>query len=108
MIKGLPTDLEAFVRQEIANGKYQSEEDLLAQAVRLLRDHESGKAVPQPKSDEGMDQSVRTPDDIVSGIDQALTRGEAELARQLAVEGAERYPNHDELNKCARVLAPPP
>jgi Arc/MetJ-type ribon-helix-helix transcriptional regulator len=107
MIKGLPTDLETFVRQEIAKGKYQSEEDLVAQAVRLLRDHESGKAVPQPKSNEGMDQSVRTPDDIVSDIDQALARGKAELARQLAMEGAERYPNHDELRKCARVLAPP-
>ena len=35
MIKGLPTELETFVRQEIANGKYQSEEELVAQAVGL-------------------------------------------------------------------------
>jgi Arc/MetJ-type ribon-helix-helix transcriptional regulator len=107
MIKGLPTELEMFVRQEIANGKYQSEEELVAQAVRLLRDHESSKIAPQSTSDKGMDQSDRIPDDIMSDIDQALARGEAELARQLAMEGAERFPEHDELQKCARVLAPP-
>lgn len=107
MIKGLPAELEIFVRQEIANGKYQSEEELVAQAVRLLKAHESSKAASQSTLDKGIDQAVRTSDDIISDIDRALARGEAELARQLAMERAERFPDHDELQKCARVLAPP-
>jgi Arc/MetJ-type ribon-helix-helix transcriptional regulator len=38
MTEVLPPDLQQFVRQELANGAYQSEADLMADAVRLLRD----------------------------------------------------------------------
>jgi Arc/MetJ-type ribon-helix-helix transcriptional regulator len=34
----LPADLEAFVRQELAEGKYRSEAELIVDAVRLLRE----------------------------------------------------------------------
>jgi len=33
----LPADLEIFVREEIASGKYQSEEELVNEALRLLK-----------------------------------------------------------------------
>lgn len=39
-LNGLPADLEDFIRQELARGKYQSEADLVAVAVRLLRERE--------------------------------------------------------------------
>ena len=40
MIKGLPTDLEAFVQQEVADGKYRSTEEVICAGLRLLRDRE--------------------------------------------------------------------
>jgi Arc/MetJ-type ribon-helix-helix transcriptional regulator len=36
-ITKLPADLETFVREEIASGHYQSEEDLVTEALRLLK-----------------------------------------------------------------------
>jgi putative addiction module CopG family antidote len=39
-LNGLPADLEQFIRQELARGKYPSEADLVAEAVRLLRECE--------------------------------------------------------------------
>ena len=38
-ISGLPADLETFVQEEIASGKYQSEAELVTEAVRLLKKH---------------------------------------------------------------------
>lgn len=38
MIPSLPHDLEEFVQQELEDASYQSRDDLLVDAVRLLRD----------------------------------------------------------------------
>jgi antitoxin ParD1/3/4 len=40
MRSGLPADLEQFMEQELAAGKYASREELVAEAVRLLRERE--------------------------------------------------------------------
>jgi putative addiction module CopG family antidote len=40
MLHGLPADLEQFMEQELAAGKYASREELVAEAVRLLRERE--------------------------------------------------------------------
>ena len=40
MLNGLPADLEQFMEQELAAGKYTSREELVAEAVRLLRERE--------------------------------------------------------------------
>jgi putative addiction module CopG family antidote len=40
MLNGLSADLEEFVEQELAAGKYASREELVAEAVRLLRERE--------------------------------------------------------------------
>jgi putative addiction module CopG family antidote len=40
MLNGLPADLEQFMEQELAAGKYASGEELVAEAVRLLRERE--------------------------------------------------------------------
>ena len=36
----IPQDLQQFVQQEVASGKYRSEEDLLCAGLRLLRERE--------------------------------------------------------------------
>lgn len=40
MHNGLPADLEQFVEQELASGKYASRDELVTEAVRLLRERE--------------------------------------------------------------------
>jgi putative addiction module CopG family antidote len=40
MLHGLPVDLEQFIEQELAAGKYASKEELIAEAVRLLCERE--------------------------------------------------------------------
>ncbi len=47
------------------------------------------------------------PNDITDAIKQAFEADNPRLAERLAKEGAERYPEHAELQKYARVLAPP-
>ena len=108
MIKGLPADLETFVQQELASGKYQSEDELVAQAVRLLKEHETPRETPQ-QTYGGMSDtpSFHTVGEVLRDITRALETGAFVLARRLATEGARRYPQHAELQKYARVLAPP-
>ncbi|MDH3598737.1 MAG: type II toxin-antitoxin system ParD family antitoxin [Candidatus Tectomicrobia bacterium] len=40
MIKGLSADLETFVQQELASGKYRSEEEIVCAGLRLLQERE--------------------------------------------------------------------
>ena len=54
-----------------------------------------------------VDWSERSAEDFVLGIKLALKAGVFLLARELASEGAKRHPEHEELQKSARVLAPP-
>jgi len=39
-INGLPADLAEFVQQELQSGKYTSEDELVCEALRLLRERE--------------------------------------------------------------------
>ena len=61
----LPPELGQFVEQQLALGKYQSEEELVVDAVRVLREVEA--------------QQRQFHGDIQLGIDQ-LERGEASAA----------------------------
>jgi hypothetical protein len=54
-----------------------------------------------------MDWGRRSPEDFVQAIRLALTAGAHRAARDLSMSGAARYPDHEELRKYARVLAPP-
>src|SRR5439155_22440648 len=60
-----------------------------------------------PDHPDPTDVTTSTPGDQGRAIRQALEAGEAGRARQLALEGAQRYPAHAELHHYARVLAPP-
>jgi antitoxin ParD1/3/4 len=57
----IPPELEAFVAQEVASGKYRSRKEVISEGLRLLREH-------QRKLDQ-----LRA--DIQVGLDQ-LERGE--------------------------------
>jgi Arc/MetJ-type ribon-helix-helix transcriptional regulator len=107
--KELPAELASFVEHALASGTYLSAEALVADAVRVLRDQEAGRtARPHtPDAPAHPDVAPSTPEDLVQAMRQALETGEAGRARQLALEGAQRYPAHAELQRYARVLAPP-
>ena len=106
-LNGLPTELEQFVQQEITQGKYQSAEDVVSAALRLLQDHES-----QDQNGHGIAHGpnsahFHSATDMLQAISHALATGQPELARQVALDGAKQHPDHEELQKYARVLAPP-
>jgi Arc/MetJ-type ribon-helix-helix transcriptional regulator len=108
-LKELPGELAYFVQQALASGTYQSADELVAEAVRLLKDREAERKarLHTPGAPAHTDVSTSTPDDLVHAIRQALEVGEAGRARELALEGAQRYPAHAELHTYARLLAPP-
>jgi hypothetical protein len=54
-----------------------------------------------------VDWRTRPAKDVVKAVQLALAAGAHMAARHLAQEGAERYPAHAELQKYARLLAPP-
>jgi putative addiction module CopG family antidote len=103
----LPRDLEQFVQQEIAQGKYQSVAEVISAALRLLREHEvqSGNGLSYVNG--SPDVLPRSAEEIVAAITKALASGHHAFARQLAMDGAKQYPDHDELQKYGRILVPP-
>lgn len=54
-----------------------------------------------------IDWAARSAADILLGVQLALQAPAHGLARELSRFGAERYPDHGELQKYARILAPP-
>jgi len=52
----LPPDLEQFVHDQLATGKYLSSSDVLCDAVRLLRERELRREVLQREIDRGITQ----------------------------------------------------
>jgi antitoxin ParD1/3/4 len=52
----LPPDLEKFVHDQLASGKYQSSADVLTDAVRLLRDRELRREELRTEIDRGIRQ----------------------------------------------------
>jgi hypothetical protein len=56
---------------------------------------------------DAMDWSSRPADEVLRAVQLALMTGAFMAARRLSQAGADRYPAHAELQKYARVLAPP-
>jgi len=73
----------------------------------LERAAESGDESVFLGIEKAIDWSARLPEDFIRGINLALKAGAFLLARELSAKGAKRYPDHLELQKAARVLAPP-
>ena len=55
-IGSLPPDLEQFVLDQLATGKYQSSSDVLCDAVRLLRERELRRKELRNEIDRGIAQ----------------------------------------------------
>jgi hypothetical protein len=106
-LTALPAELAHFVQQALARGTYQSEEELMAEAVRMLKASVSRPEAWQPPNGSTTDMPPQTPEEYVQAIAQALDTGDPVRARTLALAGAEHYPQHTELRTYARVLAPP-
>jgi putative addiction module CopG family antidote len=88
MLNGLPADLEQFMEQELAAGKYASREELVAEAVRLLRERE--RRVKELREEilpalERLDRGEYTEYDkgsLRDLIDDVKTRGRTRLAER--------------------------
>ena len=52
----LPPDLQQFVLDQLATGKYQSSSDVVCDAVRLLRDREHRREKLRKEVDQGIAQ----------------------------------------------------
>jgi antitoxin ParD1/3/4 len=52
----LPPDLEQFVHNQLAAGKYQSSDDVICDAVRLLRERELRREELRSEIDRGIQQ----------------------------------------------------
>jgi Arc/MetJ-type ribon-helix-helix transcriptional regulator len=105
-LNGLPADVAQFVDDALASGKYPSAEDLVAAALQALQQQED-RGTPCPAAAPEAGSPPASPDDYLQALAVALRTGEFGRARQLALAGAARYPDHAELTKAARVLAPP-
>ena len=106
-LTALPAELAHFVQQALARGTYQSEEELIAEAVRMLKASVSRQEAVQQPNGSTMDTPPQTPEEYVQAIAQALDTGDPVQACTLALAGAAHYPQHAALRTCARVLAPP-
>ena len=56
MIEGLPTELTGFVQQTLASGRYQSENDLVIEALQLLRECDRRRQQLQADINAGLTQ----------------------------------------------------
>jgi hypothetical protein len=54
-----------------------------------------------------IDWKLQPPEALMRAVRLAITADAPLVARKLATEGAQRHPEHAELQKAARVLAPP-
>ncbi|ETW95623.1 MAG: hypothetical protein ETSY1_29880 [Candidatus Entotheonella factor] len=106
-LRRLPSELEQFVQQEVADGKYKSAEDVVGAALRLLRKHDAESRNGGSSSKHDPNPTSRSADEVIQTISEALATGQNGLARQLAMDGARQYPSHAQLQTYARILAPP-
>jgi hypothetical protein len=54
-----------------------------------------------------IDWTIQPPNALMRAVRLAIAAGAPLSARRLAMEGAQRHPQHAELQKAARILAPP-
>lgn len=75
----LPPELEPFVNQEFATGRYASREEVVVQALRWLRD-ERHEAVA------GINQGI---DDVAAGRTQPISEAFADIRKEFGVPETE-------------------
>jgi putative addiction module CopG family antidote len=64
----LPVTLEDFVRRKVAAGEFQSTDEVVCEALRLLQDQEAWRADASRKIDEGWEEAksgqLRSPKEV--------------------------------------------
>ncbi len=106
-LNGLPTDLEQFVQRESAKGKFATVEEVVSAALRMFREHVALGDNGQQPANGHHGTLPRSAEEAIQTIRDALATGHPALARQLAMDGAQTYPDHTELQKFDHILAPP-
>src|SRR5215471_11485840 len=96
-LNGLPADLAQFVHDALASGKYQSAEALVYEALHVLQEHTHRHGAHTAPDGVCFESPLQSADAYIHAIAHALSIGEFGRARQLALEGTERYPAHAEL-----------
>jgi Arc/MetJ-type ribon-helix-helix transcriptional regulator len=84
-----PPDLRLFIAQQIAEGKYQSEEELMIHAVRVLREVQAHKQQFAEDIQLGLDQLERGK--YVEYDEEGLRRHFEELKTHIKNRISERY-----------------
>ena len=82
MLATIPPELEAFIRAEVASGKYASADEAVSQAVRLLHEREQQLATLRSEIATGMSAiergdviAIRTDADRQALLDDVSRRG---------------------------------
>jgi antitoxin ParD1/3/4 len=89
-VNGLPADLEQFVQQELARGKYQSRDEIIVEALTLFQEYERRRQQLQADIQLGLDQLDRgeyTEYDE-QGLDELFERIKTEGRKKLASKPA--------------------
>ena len=75
--------------------------------ARLKRTADAGDERAFLQVENSINWETRSPEDVLQGVQLALAAGAHLAARRIASQGASRFPNDEEIQKYARVLAPP-
>src|SRR5262245_33020222 len=98
-LNSLPADLARFVRDALASGKYPSTEALVCDALQTLQAQAEDLGAASPEHAPPPASPPQFPEEYLQALAHALRTGEFGRARQVATEGAARYPAHAELVK---------
>jgi Arc/MetJ-type ribon-helix-helix transcriptional regulator len=85
-LSGLPVDLEEFIQRELAQGTYRSEAELMADAVRLLREHHQSR--------EGRPQNGAPEVPIWEAFEDSLKEISEEELDRLPPDAAEQHDHY--------------
>lgn len=90
MLATIPSDLEAFIRAEVASGKYASADEVVSEAVRLLQERERQLGSLRGDIEIGMSAfergevtAIRTDADRRALVDDIQRRGRERLQAAL-------------------------
>lgn len=75
----LPPELEPFIEQEFATGRYATREEVIVQAIRWLYEERQEAA-------SGIKQGL---DDVVAGRTQTVTEAFADIRKEFGIPGIE-------------------
>ena len=84
--------------------KYEIKDQEMIQLERTAKNRDERTFIEVANN---MGWDIRSPGDILRGIQFAFEAGAHFYARRLATAGAERFPEHQDLLKYVKILAPP-